>query len=884
MDLLLQTPSDRPTAWVEALSDLGVPVRWGPWQVIQPATEHSFLLVVEEASAETWACLRDPLQTSGRMLAFAPDPPADADDWVVPCSLDDVAASVRAASTLDLGDGTLDVLSERLGSESVTPVEAALLHRLWWARGQPVRREVLYREVWGYRGSVRSRALDTAVRRVRSKLAAAGLTAQIQTVRGLGYGLKLGEASPEPARSPSAEPSRPSLPEPASRVFGRDEDEALLRTLLDQASIVTLTGPGGVGKTTLAMRLQSEDPRWVWVDGAPADTVDELAEIVSGALGVPPERLESALELRDETLLILDNLDQIAAVAAGTVARWAGHPGVRILATSRETLRVRAEVVHRLQPLPVPALHADLETLRAAPAVQVVLDVASAAGHRTEAPGEIQAAALIARSVDGLPLALQIAASRASLATLQEISRHLDGGLAELPNPLRDAPDRHASLAVALSTTWTRLPEPARQALVQAALSPVALPFQAVCAMVDVPGHPTDALLATLVHASVLHRREDAHLQVLAPVREWLARHRPVEAEAVLGRYLQWFGDHYNTPSWLFGPDSARLPGVLLRQLPLVRLALARTRTHPLQAVAVVTAVLGRLGRYSESLALLGPALERLPPGPEWAGLQASHLHAVLNTQGGSQACAMYRRLEPAIRAHASSNALARFYANAVFALDQRDPAEQLAAGQRAVEAARAAPSLLARALAALATAHLRHGEHDLALDCISQALEVSHDDPASRSMVLNTRGAILLEAGRLELAERALRRAIESLDALDDLALGANCRSNLAGVCFQTGRIDEAMALVTEELGLHRRMGNEGRAGVARGYLGLCHAASGRPKQAIPELSAGIRAAVARGEVLIERSFRTFRAQAYRATGDDDLAEVDERRLAASP
>ncbi|MHA4947254.1 BTAD domain-containing putative transcriptional regulator [Micromonospora sp. SD19] len=284
---------------------------------------------------------------------------------------------------------------------------------------------------------------------------------------------------------PKAAIIRNSLPAQLDELVGRAEALAELRALLSRQRLVTLVGPGGVGKTRLATetaRAQSFPDGVQLVELAPLPAGDaRVAEQVLGALGgyetagtslSPADRVVTALRHR-QLLLVLDNCEHVIEPVAELVARLLRHvPGVSVLATSREPLGLTGEQLWEVPPLPVPH-DGDLDTVRRSAAARLFAARAAAQQRGFRLDGQSAAAvAQLCRRLDGLPLALELAATRVRALGVRGVVDRLDDRFRLLTTAQRDVPPRQRTLTAVIAWSWDLLDEPDRMVLARLAVFP----------------------------------------------------------------------------------------------------------------------------------------------------------------------------------------------------------------------------------------------------------------------------------------------------------------------------------------------------------------------------------------------------------------------------
>ncbi len=283
---------------------------------------------------------------------------------------------------------------------------------------------------------------------------------------------------------PKAAIIRNSLPAQLDELVGRAEALTELRTLLPAQRLVTLVGPGGVGKTRLATeaaRTQSPPDGVLLVELASLPAGDPgVAEQVLGALDVreaagaslsPTDRLVTALRQR-HLLLVLDNCEHVVEPVAALVARLLRDaPGVSVLATSREPLGLTGELLWDVPPLSLPSLDGDPDAVRRSAAARLFAARAAAQqrGFRLD-ERTAPAVAQLCRRLDGLPLALELAATRVRALGVHGVVERLDDRFRLLSTQQRDVPPRQRTLTAVIGWSWDLLDEADRRVLARLAV------------------------------------------------------------------------------------------------------------------------------------------------------------------------------------------------------------------------------------------------------------------------------------------------------------------------------------------------------------------------------------------------------------------------------
>lgn len=265
--------------------------------------------------------------------------------------------------------------------------------------------------------------------------------------------------------------------------IGKYADIAAVRDLIANHRLTTLTGPGGSGKTRLALEtaqtLLDDLPDGAWlVELASVDANGDVAQSAIAALGLrdallggapnaePIERFVAAIRDR-ETLVILDNCEHVIDAVAVFAHRVLGEcRGLRILATSREPLGITGEALWQVEPLALPAEHADPGEIEASPAVQLLRDRAGAVRKDLAADARaLVTMARVCRALDGIPLAIELAAARLRTMSLEQLADRLDDRFRLLTGGSRTAIPQHRTLRAVVDWSWELLTDAERTVL-----------------------------------------------------------------------------------------------------------------------------------------------------------------------------------------------------------------------------------------------------------------------------------------------------------------------------------------------------------------------------------------------------------------------------------
>jgi predicted ATPase/DNA-binding SARP family transcriptional activator len=636
---------------------------------------------------------------------------------------------------------------------------------------------------------------------------------------------------------------RTNIPAMLTDLVGRAAAVAELRALLSERRLVTLTGPGGVGKTRLAIETATQlaatlpDGAWLVELAGPAPAGARTpTEQVMAVLGIrddssmaPADLLADALRGR-RMLLILDNcehlIDQVAKLAAQLLR---SAPDLRVMVTSREPLMIAGEVVRAVPPLDLPGSAVGLQPAALARFSSVRLFVmraeASAPGFRLD-EGNAQAVAGLCRRLDGIPLALELAATRIRTLGVHELLARLDDRFRLLATGHRDAPPRQQTLWAAIDWSWELLTEPEQIVLRRLSVAAGGCGLraaEAICAEddLDVP--------------SVLSRLVDRSLVVIA--------------------------------DWPDGLD--RLDGPRYRLLESV----AAYSLRRLQQAGEYAQVRRRACQFYSDLAERGAARLRGHDQRAWLRCleaETANLRAALDSAtNDGDATAAFRM----------ANALAWYWLLSGRLAQARSALDEALAVPGGSAAERAAATAWHSGFTTLAGERRRHAPPPLS----------GIDDPGTRALLQWFHAFVASDFGDPSVAEDLLRTALASFRALGDQWGIAAALSTRAKIAMIRGDRAATQRLARQSLAMFREVGDRWGQLQAIEWLGAAVASADRARadrlhrdglrmaeelglwpQAADALSWLGRSALRSGDLvqareLLERGMRLAAEQSYR-------------------
>jgi predicted ATPase len=588
-----------------------------------------------------------------------------------------------------------------------------------------------------------------------------------------------------------------NLPTPLTRFVGRSAELAAAGALLADSRLLTLTGPGGTGKTRLSIELGRDHlhafPGGVWfvqldVVRDPALVLPAVARTI-GVADAPGQPFVAAIAHQvaagGPVLVIMDNVEQVVAAAPDIAALLAVTSDLTILATSREPLAIAGERLFTVPPLALPAEpgHPSAAALAGNDCVALFVERARAArADFVLTDANAAAVAAICRRLDGLPLALELAAARVNLLAPEQILARMDHRLGLLASSRRDLTDRQRTLRGAIDWSYDLLSEPERAFFRRFAVFSGGADLDAVQAVIDPSFELGDGLdlASALIDRSLLRSTTagaENRLDMLETLREYAAERlaeSPTEARATGLRHAGFFADlAVSYANVLTDPHRDELLDRLDRELPNFRAAIAFAIANDdvddgaRIVVGLRTFWHGR-GHLADGARLLAQMVDATADRPfDTERIELVSVAAEISAWNGSYEAA--RRYAEQIlglaKATGDANLLARAHTSLAWATIESDPPFARDEFREGVRRARAIDDLelLSGSLGGLGTVLTRLGEWDEALVVLNETIEVydRRNDPYTNLYNYVARGFVECRLGRIAEGRSDYRHAL---------------------------------------------------------------------------------------------------------------------------
>jgi non-specific serine/threonine protein kinase len=677
--------------------------------------------------------------------------------------------------------------------------------------GHLITKAELLQRVWG-KVVVEENALQAHISALRKVL---GATA-IATVPGQGYRFAL-EVRPVPAPAEAVPALAHNLPQALTSFIGRGREIEAILERLSSGRLLTLTGAGGIGKTRLALQVAwgslHRYPGGVWlVELAPLGDPSLLIQAVARALVVeakPGQAIDEAVLdwLRPRRmLLVLDNAEHLLEACARLVERFLKQcAGLTVLATSRERLGVGGEATYRVPSLSLPAGRAD-EDLLGCEAARLLIDRARLMRPDFEVKGsEVGTLASVCRRLDGIALAIELAAAQLRMMSLESLSRRLDDRFRILTSGARTALPRHQTLRALIDWSHELLSDAEKTLLRRVSVFAGGWTMEAaerVCAGEDVDGAQVWALLSSLSDKSLVivdTGSEQQRFAMLETVRCY-AQDRLVgagEREMLHARHLRYVID---MASGLESTNSDARVQQTMQTLEAehgnLRAALAWCEGEPtrtldgLRLAAQLNWFWWSRGHFVEGRSWLDRLLANAPPGERGeviaaalhtSGALAIHDHdAAAGAARLQQATALWRELGNLPQLARSIGTLADFHQNTGNSAAARVNYMEALSIARALDN----PRSVANALIGLSSVERASGDPAAAEALLVQALPVARTVGMwVEGVVCQLLGTVIHARGDLEAAQGMFLIATEKLREFGDVDTAAFSHLLLAQV-----------------------------------------------------------------------------------------------------
>ena len=661
-----------------------------------------------------------------------------------------------------------------------------------------------------------------------------------------------------------------NLPSTLTTFIGREKEQAEILKLINMHRLVTLTGSGGVGKTRISLKVGGhvleEYPNGVWlVELAPLNDPELLPQTVASVFGIVTQSTRSHTELlinflRPKTaLLILDNCEHLldaSASLADTLLKYCPH--LKILATSREALGILGEIVYHMPSLSLPDIRQTLETFREYESVRLFEERARFAQTDFKLTMEnASAVAQICSRLDGIPLAIELAAARVNMFSTAQIAARLDDRFNLLTGGSRTALPRQQTLRASIDWSWNLLSDLERTLLRRLTVFAGGWTLEAaksVCSAADdiQPQEATELMNQLVAKSLVIANRQPGHerrFQLHETIRQY-AHEKLVDAdeqENIRSRHLKYFLhlSELAEPA-LHGPHQIEWYERLTDERDNLRAALEYASTADLEAGLSISARLMDYWVVCDLHEGLRWSTEFIQ-NPKSQSLPQAHAKALI-TQGyilwsmqqfeavrsiAEECLAVFRRcgdqqgeydalillgnmrqfaagIEQRAEFSRQALALARSMGDVLrqaFALymlgwDPRDPQRSREQLQEAVVLFRQAGDwrFLAQTLGILGLTVLSNGDPESAQEFLDEADEVNkQSNNRAMEFVLTGKGILCMMRGEYEQARLFLQKNIDDLEKMGNRMGVLWGRARLAQVALREGSVAEAGQILVD-------------------------------------------------------------------------------------
>ena len=717
-----------------------------------------------------------------------------------------------------------------------------------------------------------------------------------------------------PLRSLDNPKLRNNLPAQVSSFIGRDAELNEVQALIASSRLVTLTGPGGAGKTRLALQIAAGlvdgSGEGVWLaDLAPLQDPDLVAVTVANMLGIrgePGRPLAGTLADavgRRRLLVLLDNCEHVISACAKLADGLLRNcPNIVLLATSREPLGIDGERVHRVPSMDTPRENDALEVAASREAVQLFNE--RVAQHGVSLVWDERTAPVvgrICRRLDGIPLAIELAAARLRVMSVTDLDARLDQRFSLLTGGSRTALPRQQTLLAAVEWSWELLNATERDVLARLSVFAGGFDLSAAEAVtaVDIPADEAVVHLGALVDKNLVQFDDtaagSARYRLLETVRQYAARQLEGKGPAAVHDTQVAHRDHYlglaeSAAPQLIAHDQAAWLDRLELELDNLRAAIAFSLTQPdhVSGIRLVTALRvfwkarGHAAEGADALRafLAAPSVRAATLVRAQALAAAAYL---LDQTGGYALADEYCKEALAIARPADAFLTGDLlYVRAYILLrrGEQDAALPLIEEGLALARQLGEPHLTARLLAARAFAVDIEGEHAAAARDAAESLRLYRQagDRLQVGTMAGNLGYVELSLGALDSAREHLHESLDIARALDDQYGVVYDTFNLGLAECLNGSLNAAEALFTESLDLATRMRMTASTAYALIGLAMADTSGTRTSRSARLHGAADQALAVLGETLepLERGLCDHDCQRLRSTMGQKAFEAE--------